>query len=189
MARKARYPSSDGNYVKELLLIEGLFYCPEYLNWSLIMAHQCEQKDCKHDEVKFCTRCQKVYCMKCGKEWAEPCQLNHYQPQPIKTFAICLSVYSGCPQPYIAPWLQPYVVTCDTQGQTITHCVMQWIVFPWYFWRLLPLILPPFYSAKARCRLPSGGGQQTSPDCKAPVRQIVCCTYHEAINTFLHWLG
>jgi hypothetical protein len=81
------------------------------------MAHQCEQKDCKHDEVKFCTHCQKIYCVKCGKEWAEPCQLNHYQPQPVNVLPY---IYPYVPSD--APYLPPYVVTCDTQGQTITHC-------------------------------------------------------------------
>jgi hypothetical protein len=37
--------------------------------------------DCKHENVKFCDKCQKVYCKDCGKEWPQivPC----YNPMII----------------------------------------------------------------------------------------------------------
>jgi len=42
------------------------------------MVHQCEQKDCKHESVKYCPQCEKVYCEKCGREWEDKCTLNHF---------------------------------------------------------------------------------------------------------------
>jgi hypothetical protein len=33
--------------------------------------HQCDQYTCKHEHVKFCTKCFKPYCEDCGKEWRE----------------------------------------------------------------------------------------------------------------------
>jgi hypothetical protein len=34
--------------------------------------------DCKHEVVKYCSKCGKVYCDKCGREWEDKCTLNHY---------------------------------------------------------------------------------------------------------------
>ena len=94
------------------------------------MTHQCEQKNCKHESVKYCKDCQKVYCVKCGKEWTEPCQLNHYQPlQWVYPYQPTVTIPS--PEPSISPcWPYTpatYSVTCQTgtttiQGATLTNC-------------------------------------------------------------------
>jgi hypothetical protein len=56
--------------------------------------------DCKHESIKFCSKCQKAYCEKCGREWEDKCTLNHYYPYyPITTPST----------PY-----QPWTVTYDT---------------------------------------------------------------------------
>lgn len=31
------------------------------------MTHNCDH-GCKHENVKYCDKCQKVYCKDCGKE-------------------------------------------------------------------------------------------------------------------------
>ena len=36
--------------------------------------------DCKHESIKYCSKCNKVYCEKCGREWEDKCALNHYYP-------------------------------------------------------------------------------------------------------------
>ena len=38
--------------------------------------HKCKQ--CKHENIKFCSMCQKPYCGDCGKEWGEECTRNHW---------------------------------------------------------------------------------------------------------------
>ena len=40
--------------------------------------HSCNQANCKHESIKFCSHCGKVYCEKCGREWEDKCMLNHY---------------------------------------------------------------------------------------------------------------
>jgi hypothetical protein len=42
------------------------------------ILHNCNQRDCKHEEVKYCPHCGKVYCVKCGREWEDKCTQNHY---------------------------------------------------------------------------------------------------------------
>lgn len=32
------------------------------------MHHHCE---CKHENIKFCKKCQRPYCVDCGQEWYE----------------------------------------------------------------------------------------------------------------------
>ena len=43
-------------------------------NWSekgaLAMSHNCKC-ECKHENVKYCQKCDKVYCLDCSKEWPE----------------------------------------------------------------------------------------------------------------------
>lgn len=34
------------------------------------MTHECE-KECRHEDVKYCPHCKKVICGACGREWPE----------------------------------------------------------------------------------------------------------------------
>jgi len=40
--------------------------------------HECEKRECKHANIKFCPKCLKPYCVDCGKEWEEKCTLTHF---------------------------------------------------------------------------------------------------------------
>ena len=40
------------------------------------MAHN-HSHCCKHENVKFCGKCDTPYCEDCGKEWFEECTLSH----------------------------------------------------------------------------------------------------------------
>lgn len=42
--------------------------------------HDCCKQECKHTNVKFCSKCLKVYCVDCGREWEDKCMLNHFWP-------------------------------------------------------------------------------------------------------------
>lgn len=64
--------------------------------------HECEKKECKHEHLKFCPKCQKLSCVDCGKELQEKCTLNHYP-----------NYY-----PY-SPWSQPWSQPVTIYGKTI----------------------------------------------------------------------
>jgi hypothetical protein len=81
------------------------------------MAHNCNQANCKHEAVKFCSHCGKVYCETCGREWEDKCTLNHYSTGSY--------IYPTNPQIY------PYYTTTtainsapDSAGQYCTHTIL-----------------------------------------------------------------
>jgi hypothetical protein len=83
------------------------------------MVHSCNQVNCKHESLKFCSHCGKVYCEKCGKEWEDTDALNQKNNWWYQ-------------HPYIAPNLSPYIMpntitsgtltfNNDSAGNTCTH--------------------------------------------------------------------
>lgn len=46
--------------------------------------HVCSGKQCKHEHVKYCDKCQKCYCEDCGMEWPQKGDTTYipYYPQP-----------------------------------------------------------------------------------------------------------
>jgi hypothetical protein len=67
-------------------------------------THQC---CCKHENVKYCPKCQVTYCLDCGREWFDKCTLNH-----------SYSWYSGT----ITPITYKYETTCQaTADNTICN--------------------------------------------------------------------
>jgi hypothetical protein len=76
--------------------------------------------DCKHESVKYCSKCGKVYCEKCGREWEDKCTLTHYYNWPI-TYT-----YPQTTQPSVYPIGAAYTaaagnsitdtLTCNHQG-------------------------------------------------------------------------
>jgi hypothetical protein len=39
--------------------------------------HHCKC-ECKHEHVKYCSKCRKVHCEDCGREWEDKCTCWHY---------------------------------------------------------------------------------------------------------------
>ncbi len=40
------------------------------------MDHErCSKEECKHQNIKFCKKCNVLYCVDCGKEWVEKIEL------------------------------------------------------------------------------------------------------------------
>ena len=51
--------------------------------------HDCEKKECRHTNIRFCPGCGKAYCTDCGREWEDKCTMNHYpyyQPTTLATY-------------------------------------------------------------------------------------------------------
>ena len=74
--------------------------------------HSCNQSNCKHESIKFCSHCGKVYCEKCGREWEDKCTLNHYN--------------NWWYTPYYLTTYQPSVYPCyTTTSSTLTTSDLQ----------------------------------------------------------------
>jgi len=78
------------------------------------MVHNCNQTNCKHESVKFCSHCGKVYCEKCGREWEDKCTWNHYTYWNYPT-----NNYPTYNQPTNV--LYGTLTNTDSQGQTCPH--------------------------------------------------------------------